>query len=280
MKTRLATSVALATILAFGTATLPTPASAEDRDAIEAVARPSATTKPIQVPAFAGTVVLSVGGFVKQAATSRTTAPNSFAVDGGRVYLHDPLRESVAVFDHGKRAGVAVQGLDRSALDLLNYDGKLYVLANDDEVLTYAAKDDRGRLRETPQSSVVRRSPNVARSVEGTEEPIGVAPVHADRLTVVNGGVYATNPNAVTLQDLRIESSRGFGLIVIGDHSIVRRVNVNRVVPQGAQTGAAGIVGNGCGRRQKKGKNQGFHPKLLPETRKSTTMPAKIAAPT
>jgi hypothetical protein len=61
----------------------------------------------------------------------------------------------------------------------------------------------------------------------------------------LNAGVYATNPNAVILQDLRIESSRGFGLIVVGDHSIVRRVNVNRVVPQGASTNALAIVGYG-----------------------------------
>ncbi len=61
----------------------------------------------------------------------------------------------------------------------------------------------------------------------------------------LNAGVYATNPNAVILQDLRIESSRGFGLIVVGDHSIVRRANVNRVVPQGASTNAQAIVGFG-----------------------------------
>jgi hypothetical protein len=61
----------------------------------------------------------------------------------------------------------------------------------------------------------------------------------------LNAAVFASNPNAITLQDLRIESSRAIGAVVVGDHSIVRRVTVNRVVPQGAQTGAAGIVGNG-----------------------------------
>ena len=61
----------------------------------------------------------------------------------------------------------------------------------------------------------------------------------------LNAGVYASNPNAVILQDLRIESSRGFGIIVVGDHSIVRRVNVNRVVPQGALTNAIAVTGFG-----------------------------------
>jgi hypothetical protein len=144
----------------------------------------------IRVPAFAGEVLFSVGGFVKLYSESRTTAPSSFAVDGDRVYLHDPLHESVAVFDQGKPAGVVVQALDRSALDLLNYDGKLYVLANDDEVLTYASGDSKGQLRLTAQSSVVKHSSKVAGAVEGTEV-ISVAPIHADSLTVVNGGVYA-----------------------------------------------------------------------------------------
>ena len=61
----------------------------------------------------------------------------------------------------------------------------------------------------------------------------------------LNAGVYAGNPNAVILQDLRIESSRGFGIIVVGDHSIVRRVNVNRVVPQGTLTNAIAVTGFG-----------------------------------
>jgi len=63
--------------------------------------------------------------------------------------------------------------------------------------------------------------------------------------SAVNAAVFASNPNAVTLQDLRLELSRAIGLVVVGDHSIVRRVNVSRVVPQGAQTSALAIVGNG-----------------------------------
>jgi hypothetical protein len=64
-------------------------------------------------------------------------------------------------------------------------------------------------------------------------------------LAATNAGVLASNPNAIVLEDLRIESSRGHGLIVVGDHSIVRRVVIDGVTPFGTQTTAMGITGFG-----------------------------------
>jgi hypothetical protein len=65
----------------------------------------------------------------------------------------------------------------------------------------------------------------------------------------VNAGIYATNPNPVLIEDVRIEASRGQALIVVGDHSIIRRVSIDGVVPRFGQTSASGVLGSGVRQR-------------------------------
>lgn len=65
----------------------------------------------------------------------------------------------------------------------------------------------------------------------------------------VNAAVYASNPNPVVIEDVQVESARGNGLIVVGDHSIVRRVTINGVLPRTGQSSAVGILGSGIRQR-------------------------------
>jgi hypothetical protein len=61
----------------------------------------------------------------------------------------------------------------------------------------------------------------------------------------LNAAVFPSNPNLVLIEDLHIDTSRQFALIVVADHSIVRRVRVTGVAPQGAMTVAIAIAGFG-----------------------------------
>ncbi len=63
--------------------------------------------------------------------------------------------------------------------------------------------------------------------------------------SATNAASFASNPNAVVIENLRVESSRGNALIVVGDHSVLRRVVIDGVTPLGAATSATGIVGVG-----------------------------------
>jgi hypothetical protein len=63
--------------------------------------------------------------------------------------------------------------------------------------------------------------------------------------SALNAGVFPNNPNPVLIEDLHVDTSRQFALIVVGDHSVVRRVRVTGVALQGATTGATAIAGFG-----------------------------------